>query len=594
MVASVSVDRRGRAEIVNLSGVSTALVADAVLDSTVPGGMQPLVDAMHHWVQHTRGTELPSRRGGLLDRDRYLSPYTYFGKVRTARAALADDVVGNAADGTEALALAEVSCVAGDTVHENIWNQIAADLNLDEFFRAAWRTLFTDSAFVAGIWWGKKSYKPRGVTEAGNERRKTFDLTVPTALTLLDTTRVVPVGGLAFGQERLCYMADTWEAAAFDAILAKRGEAPERAVLEQALFLGDDVVSRLMVRRYIPDLWEREDLIRDGIDDIHNLFLLDPRAVFRHTLTRPHFRRFPDVRLESCMELLDLKTNLRHSDRTHLIGGANMIILITKGTEAHEADQAEVDNVRANARVLAAMPIVVSDHRLKIEIITPKLDMTLRREKHDTIDSRLFARVWQTFVPTGADANDDPIKLGKVIGRGLEGRRRMMKRTVENKLFEQIRALNEGGANELSRAKVRFTPANVTLAFDSAWAGFLLDLFELGSVSRETTLGQFDMDQDDEAMYRDREAKDFDHRFRPLLARPGAQAPDGGGGDQPALPPGPATRTGGRRGGNRNGGGAAPGTNQGQTQSPEQIRRRGRRQRTTDAEEDGEEQETEE
>ncbi len=607
MATKVKVDRLGRgevlrgAEVVNTTDVPTDMVAAAVAGAKIPNDpyLAALHDSLTTWVQRTSGAHVPTRRGGLLDRDRFLTPYTYFQKVKTCRRALSDDVVGNAADGTESLALSEVGILSEESDDQDVWNQIAADLNFDNYVRAAWRTLFTDSAFVTAMWWGRKTYKVRGKTVQGNDRRKTYNLTVPLAVTLLDTARVVPVGSLAFGMEQLAYVAEPFEAAAIRKIIKDRdsGEQAQRRAdatrVDQfgladlfstgdSLFLGADVISRLIVSEYTPDLWERDELLRDGVEDINNLFLLDPRAVFRHTLTRPDFRRFPDVRLESVLQLLDIKQQLRHSDRTHLIGGANMIILITKGTDDKPATQAEVDNLRRNAQVLASMPVVTADHRLKIEIITPKLDMTLSREKHDTIDSRIFARAWQTFVPTGQDANDDPMKLGRVIGRGLEGRRRMMRRTFEAKILDRIRVLND-----MSRGKVIFNPASVSLAFDSAWASFLLDLRELGEISRETLHSQFDLDQADEALAlrREQEPGGYDEIFPTRL---GQFSGNGGGAlvEEPDDPDSGGSsrqvrRAGGRRtGGNRSGGGAAPGTNQGQKQDPRQIERKGRRGRT--------------
>lgn len=586
----------GQVEVMNMTDAPTVDVYRSVM---AVRGEQPemamLRDAMSQWHQRTFGNPTRSRAGGLLDRDKYVSPNTYYGKVRTARMALSDDVVGNAADGSETLALKRISMLCEDSDQEDYWTQIALDISFAQHLKQAWRVLFTDSAFVVGIWWGRKNYKVRGKRDQRSARANAT-LTVPLALTLLDTVKVVPVGEIHFGQETLCYAADLFEAQMFDSILKERDQQV-RAMEDQAklvdwmrdpnasLFMGADMVSRFIVERYEPNDLEVLELQRDGVTDVSNLFRLNPRMVFRHTLTRQPFRRFPDVRLDRVNELLDLKNQLRHSDRTHLIGGANMIILITKGSDKEPGTQEEVDDLRRNAQTLASMPIITSDNRLKVEIITPRLDTTLVRDSHDTLDSRIFASTWQTFVPTGADANDDPIKLGRIIAQGLEGRRSDMAVSYENGLCERIRLLND---DKLDRVRLRFLPRTITLGFDSAMAGYYLDLHEMGAASRETTLGQFDLDQDEEAMLRDRERREYDDKFTPIVPVAGAPAPRQlpAGSDQPdgEQPPAgstrQATRSGGRRGGGtRGGGGAAPGTNQGGQQSPEQKRRKGRQQR---------------
>ncbi len=467
-MSSVSVDRRGVARISNTGALRGANVINAtgVEIPEIVGSLQSdpqmaaMVDALSAWHQRTtqRYDAAPTRNGGILDRDRYVTPHHYYGRVRTARMALSDVVVGGAADGSEALAIKRASIVTADTDEENAWNQMADDLDLVGVLKKGWRTLYTDSAVVFGVWWGRESYKVEGTTKAGNARRKPFnDLIVPQAMTVLDTAKIAPVGSIAFGQEMLAYVADPLEAMAFDAIIAKRGEGISSADVatrnladflggshDGSLFLGDTVISRLVLGRYEPVGFERDELIADGISDITNLFLLDPRSVFRVSSTRQDYRRFPDVRLESCFQLLDLKAQVRQSDRAQLMGSASFILLITKGTDKHPVeDQSEIDNLRANAQVLASMPVITGDHRLKVEIITPKTDMTLRRDKHDTLDSRLFARAWGTFVPTGADANDDPMKLGRVIGRGLESRRSGLTEAIERRVLRVMWKANE-------------------------------------------------------------------------------------------------------------------------------------------------------
>lgn len=614
--SEVVLDEHGTPIVLNMSSVDIPDIASALHDS----GENKIADALGQWINKIappRQTRRRARFGGILDRDRFLSPVTYFDKVRLAREAMRDDVIGGAADGTEALAIDQVSVECEDARQEDVWNQILGDLNMDGQLRKHWRALYSDSAAVVALWWGTKTYTPRLTGPAGNAARQKFDLQVPVGVTFLDTTKIVPVGGLMFGQEMLAYAAEPLEAAVFDEILARRdgtevptnpgrltrnrrpGEAaaptgPGTSIVPMTRFeiqessLDDPIVRRLIVGRYIPDVVEALQLLEDGVEDLSRLYLLDPSAVFRSTATRLDYDRFPDVRGESWFELLDLKAQLRQMDRVHLVGGAHMIILITKGTDDVPALPEEITALKASARTIASVPLIVGDHRLNIQIITPKLDITLNREKHDTLDVRLFARGWGSFIPTGDDLGD-PTKIGQVIGRHLQSRRKMMRRDWELHLFQQIRDRNPTLMTE--RAKLVFQPANIALSFDQAWASFLLDLRGGGEIAQGTVLSQFGMSIADEArkVAREREAygKLFQENapFNPFGPQSGSETEPGA--DDPAVPTKVARRAGGRQGGGtRNGGGAAPGTGQGKEPTGRSRSGGGRRARTQDTTEE--------
>ena len=566
-------------EQVPLAGVSAAL-------DDLGGEWAQVSAAMSQWSSSTRPNPGLTRAGGLMDRDRYLAPEGYFNTVRMCRSAVEeDDVLGGAADGTESLACAKVQGRSRDLAEEDMWNQWLADINMDSVVRTAWRNLYTDSAFVIGTIWGNREFKVRSRTENGNKSRKKFNVRVPTEITFLDATRVTPVGTTLFGREKLAYVATPTEAGLLDQMLGPKPGGPDfmplvdrprnRLITRTGVyqppsqFQEDDITKALIVSRYEPPLLERQELSALGVD-CTNLFLLNDRNVHRHTLTRSSHQKFPDVRLRSCLGLLDLKNALRQMDRAHLMGATYFIVLITKGSEKEPATQAELQNLRANASNIAQTPIVVGDYRLNIEIITPKTDYVLDKDKHDTVNSGLFARAWGSFVPTGTDQND-PIKLGQVIAQGLQSRRHMMRRAFEQFLFEEIRSRNSDAIEE--RGTLRFSPERIALNFDRAFASFLLDLRQARETSRDTTLSQIGLSQENEALMREREAEMYDETFGTI--NPYGQNPDQDGGDSGDEDTTRVDRrSGGRqRGGTRNGGGSSPGSGQGD-QTPQRERTR--------------------
>lgn len=520
-------------------------------------GQAPEVAALVRWTANTQGLGgNRARSGGLLQRDRYVTPSALFDQFRTAKDACeSDDVVSGVLETTEALAFTRMSFLAEDEDEEDVWNQIAADLDLDARLREMWRELFCFSQFYCLVWYGNKNYKVRGKTLKGNEKRKTFDqIRVPIGMSLLDPLKVVPVGTLLFNQERLAYLADRSEE---DMLEAAAKQDPQ----------ADPLAREIVVGEYKPNQLEKRQLENDGIE-VNKLFLLNPVNVWRHTVTRPQYERFATCRMKSVFELLDQKQQLRQMDRAHLIGSTNFIVLIRKGTDERPAKPQEIAALQSQVRTIAQVPVMVGDHRLSIDIITPKTDNTLMPEKYNGIDARITARLYQMFMTGSSGAGsgtrgDDSIKLAKVVGRGMESRRHMLRRSLERHLILPTFKANEAFTES---PKLRFHPARVELSFDAAMVQFLIDVRDRGDMSRETYLNEVDIDQGDEALLRKREKERFDKVFEPTNVPFSVSKPNNndGGDDNDNGPPNDPRTAGRNQGGNRNGGGSAPGSGQGQ------------------------------
>lgn len=533
-------DPMSGATILNESAVSSDAVMSALSEQ------HPEFASLIRWSVDSH----PRRSEGIFDRDRYVTPINIFDQMKVAYEALqSDDVVSGVLDTTESLAFAKMDFEADDPDEEDIWNQIAADLDLDSRLREIWRELFCYSQAYVCEWWGTKTYKVGRVVPSQSKRKKTpVRLKVPISLTLLDPLKVVPVGNLMFGRERLAYHATEVERDQFRDVLSGDN-------------LDDLTVLQLIDRPYEPDQLERKQLGDLNIDP-NNLFLLNEQRVWRHTVTRASYERFASVRMRAIFELLDLKAQLKQMDRAYLIGGTNFIILVKKGSDELPAKPQEISALASQVKMAARVPIIVGDHRLSVEIITPKTDLTLNAERYNTLDTRIEARLFQMFMTGrsgGGAKGDDSIKVARVVARGLESRRHMMRRSLEGNLVRKIYEANED-VFASGPAKLVFHPKRVALDFDPAVATFLQDLRDRGDISRETVLDEMDYSQYDEARKRLREKDFFDGIFKTTIPFSG---PLGGNPatDDPAEAPitKEQKRTAGRTGGgNRNGGGSNP------------------------------------
>lgn len=534
-----------RMEVINESGVQ-------VDRSTLREHLRnsPEVAAITDWVEDIHSHTVGGRRRttSIFERDRYVTPHSIYAQFRVAAdGAESDDAVSGVLESTEGLAFAKMRMESSDEDQEDVWNQVAADLDLDSRLREMWREMFIYSQVVVATYWGRKTYKVRGTTKKEVRRKKTLQVNVPLGMTMLDPLKVAPVGNFFFNREKLVYLADADEFQDITDTLEGR--------------IVDPLISEIMTMRYTPTEKEKKQLSDMGVVDrqgSERLFLLNPRRVFRHTETRAQYEPFANVRMKSVFELLDLKHQLRQKDRAELIGATNFIVLIKKGSDQRPATQKEVNALQGYARTLARVPMLVGDHRLSVEIVTPKQDMTLVGEKYNALDARISARLYQMFMTGNYAAGakgDDSIKLARVVARGLESRRHQLKRSLERNIWKQVTEVNED-FEEIP--DLRFTPKRIALDFDANMATLLNELHMEGNLSRDTLLSELDFSEDEEARKRKRsKEKGYDDVF--MTAVP-FSSPE----TQPhqTQTPGAAGRS---KGGTRNGGGAAPGTNQGKT-----------------------------
>jgi hypothetical protein len=477
------------------------------------------LNIMSDWIRNVSSTanRTNGRPGGILERDKYVTPVRIFDQMKVAKEAVkSDDVISNVVETTEALVFNKIRIECGDEDEENIWAQIIEQMELKDRMTEMWRDLFVFSQFYVASLWANESFKVEG-KKTSRTRRKNYNLTIPTNLSIIDPLKVVPVGDFLFAEDQLAYIANRAESTLIDEVIAGDNTT-------------DQVVSNLLLGKMELDRSDKRSL-KDvtGASNLDNLYLLDPARVWRHTMTRPSYERFADIRMKSVFELLDMKHQLREKDRVALLGSTNFIVLVKKGTDEHPAVGAEMQALANNMQSVAKTPLIVSDHRLDIEIITPADDNTLDPKRYNNLDSRITARMYQMLHIGGFSAGasgDDSLKLMRVVARGLEARRQGLKRKIEREILHPVWKMNDSLKN---KPFLEFYPRQVAIDFDPNFLNIMMELYTDGSVSRETILGIVDIDQDVEFKRRVAEAKEYDKVFESREATQERQGIIGGG-----------------------------------------------------------------
>ena len=537
MSESVVVTTEAGTPWINASGVTSHEVSTAV---------DRVGREIAHWVNATRGASRPS----LFNRQAYIAPDNPYAQMATARSAVEnDDVIGGVCDVTEGLMFQGVKWECEDADCADVFNQMSRDLNLDEFVREWHREDFIHSQAVIGLWWGVKEYKLRGKTETGKATKKKVNIACPVAWTFLNPGSVVPLKPGPFGQDRLAWHATKDEYAAASAA-------------------RDNIFSDPILREFttgpltITDRDEINWLTANGLDH-RRLLGLNPERVFRVCRTKSPYERFPMIRLKSTFPLLDLKQQLMEADRVSLVGAANFILLVRQGSKEEPATQEEVDNLKENFKVVAKLPVVVGDHRLTIDIITPAQDHVLDASKYDALDRRILSRTLGALtISSNGQRNESTLTVARGVARLLETRRHMMKRALEARI---ARAVMEHPANDGKFAhepNLTFTPRNVQLDADAEVSRAILALRSQKELSRESTLEYFGFDQAVEALRREFEEEEYDDIFQTQVP---FSSPVGQGGQGQEGEEGEPPQVSGARGGRPRGGGDSPQSPQGQS-----------------------------
>lgn len=519
---------------VNRSGLGDTIIRES-------DGMREVANKLSRWVDNARTA---TGKSSMFDRGAYTPPNNPYEEMLTARHAVEhDDIVGGVSEVTESFAFGGVKWEGRSEDEADIFNQINRDIDLDRLIRQMWRETYTYSQFVVAAIWDYRTYRVRGRTKDGGKRRKEYTVYCPVRVEIIDSTKVVPIAHGPLGSDLLAWCSTNQEVEHWTR--ARKGD------------VVDPVLEQFFIGQYEPNSQEAAELARWGVD-VKNLLTMNPGMVWRHTLTRASHERFAPVRLKSLFRQLDLKQQLMQADRAMLIGAANYILLVRKGDEKTPAHPTEISNLKENFNFIAKLPVVISDHRLQIDIIAPKVDFTLQSERYNLLDTRIMTRLLGTLSLGGqGQRNETNVTLSRAVGRNMENRRHMIARDIEKNIGRAIynHPRNKGQFEEGDEPSLVFVPRNIALDIDASIIQSMMSLRQSKEISRETILEYFGLDQATEAQRREMEDEVYDDIFGTIVPHGGEAennpaAPGGGGGGTPSQN--------GRTGGRPKGGGDGP------------------------------------
>jgi hypothetical protein len=429
----------GKVVIDNRTDLPDEMIEEGVKDYFVE-------NASLAWGHNSSFQTYANQGGSLMARTKFRVPSSIFGEMEFAREiAEQDDDVRS----TIGQMVATAYCDGMQNFHEDertvgLFNKIDQNAKLDHWLKEIYREyLITQNVTTVNVFVrSRMSFTPNGTKQEVEER-----LAAP-LVSVLHAENIRIVDSDMFGQGSIAYIPDnvklrTWleEFFADDTTPARRAKMQRDDPVAAALFIG-----RVRIA-------ERDSLLAEGMW----VYTLNPRMAFRFTAPKGQ-RTYARPLLTANFALIEAKRLLNLMDYALLQGGANFIVVAKKGTDQHKASEPELQALGETVRRASRTGVIVGDHRLSFDIITPKLDELLNQEKRSLLGRKLAQALLRVPEPTH-DAGTEGMKayVG-MIGRVITSDRNDVKRHVEASTYEETAKRNsrlfKAGAPKIWHAKI--------------------------------------------------------------------------------------------------------------------------------------------
>lgn len=311
-----------------------------------------------------------------------------------------------------------------------------------------------------------------------------------------------------------------------------------------ALGRADRVMAAMFIGKVSVDPFEQENLrTSTGV-----LYLLNPRIVQRSTMPKGSWRH-PRPMMTRNFPLLEAKRLLNVMDFALLQGGSNFIVVAKKGSDQRPAKGREIQNLREVVRRASKVGVIVGDHRLSFEIVTPKLDELLNPTKRKLLGRKLAMALMRSGEHSTEGAGAEGMETeAEIMSRVITWDRGRLVGHVERNIYVEAVRRNP----KLLKGPGRLWLMKLILQGTDAFTDLVIKLRDRGDISRRTAVQAGGFDYEGEKSERERElARGDDEIMIPGMV-PNTSP------EQPGQQPRP----------NDNGEGRPPGSKNGEDPSP--------------------------
>jgi hypothetical protein len=436
-----------------------------------------------HFVEHSslNGQQIGSfftyaNEGSLLARRQFSTPGSVIDEIKLARQlAERDDDVGNAIGAALAIAFADgFESYHEDSKTTQLFDGVARFMGGSALLKEMYREyLIAGSVTTVGFPVRTKlPYSTPGKEPSDSNERE--ESVVALKCGVLPAELIRPLGNDIFGDSDLGYLPGDeatrrWLREFFD---------PETTPARKAAMRREDPVAAALFMEEV-EVENTETLIGKTM----KLYRLNPRMAFRTSMPKgiePHARPL----LTRDFALLEAKRLLNIMDYALLQGGSNYIVVAKKGTDERPALPEEVANLTDVVRRASKTGVLVGDHRLSFDIITPDLGGLLNGEKRRLLGRKLAAAVLR--LPE--QGTPDPGAAGmsaelELLSRVVASDRHDLKEHVERYVYGEVVKRNPTLFKRAEPPKLWFP--KIILQGTQFFTDFVLKLRDRGDIPRK-------------------------------------------------------------------------------------------------------------
>ena len=466
--------------------------------------------------------------GSLLARSKFRTPANVIEEIVLARdMAERDDDVRAAMGSMLAIAFGEgMQNVHKDEITVALYNEIAKHAGLDGVFQELYREWLISGGVTTVTPFTRE---PIQFFPEGADRQRTRDVAVP-LIGVLHAEQIRVLGNDMFGTGTLAYRPavgkqEQWLREFFD-----RGTTPAR----KAEMRREDPLLTTMLVEQLSIRDEEPSMIDQGVDPAigDELYRLNPRMTKRSTMPKGSWK-YPRPPLTSNFALLEAKRLLNLMDYALLQGGSNFLVVAKKGSDQRPAQPEEVTNLREVIKRASRTGVVIGDHRLSIEIITPDLKELLSESKRRLLGRKLVNSLLRVPEYDKDAAGDGEKTRVEMIARVITSDRLALRRHVEHGPYDAAAKRNTAHFQQ-GAASIWFP--KIILQGTQFFTDYILKMRDRGDIPRRYAVEAGGFDYDAAVQQRKREKANGDDRVMTPAAVPfsGAGGPNDNGGGRPA------------------------------------------------------------
>lgn len=271
------------------------------------------------------------------------------------------------------------------------------------------------------------------------------------------------------------------------------------------------------------------------------VYTLNPRMVHRSTMPKGA-QPYPRPPLTRNFALLEAKRLLNIMDYALLEGGTNYIVIAKQGSDTLPAQQPEIDALAEQVTHASRSGVMVGDHRLSVEIVTPNLEELLNPAKRKLLGRKIsMGLLRQPEQVTGDPGTQGAANEMEFTARVISSDRNKMIRHVKSTVYDEIAKRNRA---TFKQGPPSIWGQKIVLAGSKDFWENVLKARDRGDIPRRWAVEALGYDYEAGLAEREREiARGDDEILTPgsvPFSEPGAGPQDNG----PGRPPGSSSNNG--------------------------------------------------